>query len=144
MVTKAFLDTNVLIDFLISREPHFSSADKIFGLCAEGFIELFLSPHSLTDAVYIVRKTLTAQQTKFALFDIASFVQIATLEKDTCLAALKNTVFLDFEDCVVSTCAEVVGASYIITRNTKDFKFSKVPPITPSDFLMLIEKPLTF
>jgi hypothetical protein len=31
--------------------------------------------------------------------------------------------------------AQTAGASYIVTRNTKDFKFSRVPALAPADFL---------
>lgn len=29
------IDTNVLLDFLLGREPYFSNADRIIKLCAE-------------------------------------------------------------------------------------------------------------
>ena len=41
----------------------------------------------------------------------------------------------DFEDAVVDTVAERSGASYIVTRNIKDFADSAVPAILPADFL---------
>ena len=41
----------------------------------------------------------------------------------------------DFEDAVVDAVAERNGASYILTRNIKDFAGSVVPAILPADFL---------
>jgi len=41
----------------------------------------------------------------------------------------------DFEDELISVCAERAKIDYIITRNTKDFTNSPVPAITPEDFL---------
>ena len=41
----------------------------------------------------------------------------------------------DFEDAVVDAVAERNGASYILTRNIKDFAGSSVPAITPTEFL---------
>ena len=41
----------------------------------------------------------------------------------------------DFEDAVVDAVAERSGASYIVTRNIKDFADSAVPAILPADFL---------
>ena len=41
----------------------------------------------------------------------------------------------DFEDAVVDAVAERSGASYIVTRNIKDFAGSVVPAILPADFL---------
>jgi len=41
----------------------------------------------------------------------------------------------DFEDAVVDAVAERNDASYILTRNIKDFAGSSVPTITPTEFL---------
>lgn len=41
----------------------------------------------------------------------------------------------DFEDAVADAVAERNDASYILTRNTKDFSSSSVLAITPTDFL---------
>lgn len=47
----------------------------------------------------------------------------------------KNEAFSDVEDCLQSQCAKRFSASYIITRNIKDFEHSDVPAILPDDFL---------
>jgi hypothetical protein len=41
----------------------------------------------------------------------------------------------DFEDAVVAVVAEASGSALIITRNVADFMGSKVPAISPEDFL---------
>jgi predicted nucleic acid-binding protein len=43
--------------------------------------------------------------------------------------------FKDFEDAVQYQSALYVKADYIITRNQKDFKKSKIPVRTPTEFL---------
>ena len=42
----------------------------------------------------------------------------------------------DFEDAVMSESARRINADCIITRNTKDFLKSKVPAVTPAEFLI--------
>ena len=41
----------------------------------------------------------------------------------------------DFEGAVVDAVAERSGASYILTRNIRDFAGSSVPAVTPAEFL---------
>lgn len=41
----------------------------------------------------------------------------------------------DFEDAVQYRSAKSVGADCIITRNVKDFTFSDIEVLTPSDFV---------
>ena len=60
-----------------------------------------------------------------------SFVYVEALEREE---------FSDFEDCLQDECAKGIGADYIITRNVKDFEQSKVPAITPEQFLEIVEK----
>ena len=51
--------------------------------------------------------------------------------------ALDNANFKDFEDCLQDECAAAVHADYIITRNAKDFMYSRVKAVTPEEFLKL-------
>ncbi|MCD8109968.1 MAG: PIN domain-containing protein, partial [Clostridiales bacterium] len=46
----------------------------------------------------------------------------------------------DFEDSLQMVCAEKISADYIVTRNIKDFALSKVPVITPAEFLNIMQK----
>ena len=52
-------------------------------------------------------------------------------EKDILKAAELD--FCDYEDALQSVCASRAGVDYIVTRNIKDFKNSKVIAIRPSD-----------
>ena len=55
------------------------------------------------------------------------------------IAAIENQDFKDFEDCLQDECAREIDADYIITRNTGDFKVSKVPAIEPEQFVAKIQ-----
>ena len=57
------------------------------------------------------------------------------LESD--IQAALTSPLSDFEDAVVDTIAARTGASYILTRNVKDYSNSNVPAITPREFLDL-------
>lgn len=65
------------------------------------------------------------------LSQIVTFADVQGIDIHT---ALMRTM-PDFEDAVEDVVAEHNGASYILTRNTKDFIGSVVPAITPTDFL---------
>ena len=45
---RALIDTNVLLDFLLGREPYFSNADEIIKLCADQKIQGFMAAQSIT------------------------------------------------------------------------------------------------
>ncbi len=63
-------------------------------------------------------------------------VLIDTIDSFKICSALDNEVFHDFEDCLQEECAVAVSADYITTRNIKDFSISRVPAISPDEFIL--------
>ncbi|MDR2706905.1 MAG: hypothetical protein LBC02_14090 [Planctomycetaceae bacterium] len=49
----------------------------------------------------------------------------------------------DFEDAVIEISSKEKMVEYIITRNIKDFKKSQIKAITPEEFLIIIQHPLS-
>ncbi|MGN1247870.1 MAG: PIN domain-containing protein, partial [Paludibacteraceae bacterium] len=50
---KVFIDNNVLIDFLLSREPFCGAATKVFGMCEQRMVEGVVSSLSIVNAAYV-------------------------------------------------------------------------------------------
>ena len=53
---KIFLDTNVILDFLLKRENYFAEAREIVALGYNRVCELYLSSLSFSNIAYIARK----------------------------------------------------------------------------------------
>jgi len=79
-----------------------------------------------------MRKELNSSRIKEILTTLTSIFTAADLRK-TDLIRAAELEFSDYEDALQSVCALRVKADYIVTRNTKDFKNSPVPAITPSE-----------
>jgi predicted nucleic acid-binding protein len=45
---KVLVDTNVVLDFFLAREPWAKDADKVFKLISEGKVEAFITANSIT------------------------------------------------------------------------------------------------
>ena len=74
---KAYIDTNILIDLVCSREEFLSDAQSLFSLGYVGKIQLTLSALSFVNAIYISRKyRFPMQEVKRSLLNIASFTEI--------------------------------------------------------------------
>lgn len=136
---KVLLDTCIIIDALQSRAPHSEYAQKIFlDVASEKYIGC-ISAKSVTDIYYLMhrffhedKKTRDVLRKLFFLFNI-----IDTFGSD-CLNAV-NSDMSDYEDAVMSETAARNGVDYIVTRNIKDYKKSKVKVLNPKDFLNLWE-----
>ena len=132
---KILIDTNIILDIVQKREPFFADSYQSLRKAIEADAECLISASAATDIFYMLRKALgSAQQAKEQIEQLAQLVSFADVQGMDIHTALMRAM-PDFEDAVVDAVAERNGASYILTRNIKDFAGSVVPAILPADFL---------
>ena len=134
-----FLDTNVVIDFLADRRPFSLLAAKIFNYSLQGKVKVYISAFSYNNIYYILRQSLTGSETIKLLDDLCDMTEIADVTRAIIKKSLK-TDFKDFEDAIQYNCALSIGRlDFIVTRNTKDFKKSTLPVLSPEEAISLLE-----
>ena len=136
---RAFLDTNILLDHLLKRQPYYESVKKIFDMCLYK-IDGCVTPHSLIDIFYMLneRTDATAEYCRETILKLRAVLIVIPENDDRVLAAAKNDGFNDFEDSMQNESAIFAGVDYIITRNKKDFESSTVSVVAPDEFLNLV------
>lgn len=139
MANRILIDTNVLLDYLLTREPFYEDAKNIVIACTEGKIKGCIAVHSISNMFYILRKDYSIKERREVLSDLCSIFDVEGIDKAKLLEGLQNEEFSDFEDCLQMECAKVYGAEYIVTRNIDDYKKSEVKAILPKDYLELQE-----
>ena len=132
---KIMIDTNIILDVLLEREPFYEYSKAILELCEKRKIHGFISASSATDIFYLVRKALISTEAAYdALGEILNIVKILTVTNDDV-----NKAFLqkakDFEDCLLATCAKSNNCDAIITRNKKDFMTFGITLFSPEEFI---------
>ena len=137
MASKILVDTNVLIDYLLEREPFFVDAKEVILSCVEGNTKGCIAAHSISNMFFILRKDYNAKERREVLSNLCSIFDIEGIDKDKLLSGLSNEDFSDFEDCLQMECAKSYGADYIVTRNISDYATSEVRAIEPKDYLKL-------
>lgn len=131
---KVLIDTNVILDILCNRSEFVEDSSRVWKYCEVNQIEGYISALSVPNIVYILRKELTPQKTQQLIQQILMIFEAIDLKSSD----LKNAAEMlssDFEDAVQMCCANRIKADYIITRNIRDFKESKVPALKPSELL---------
>lgn len=131
---RILLDTNVLLDYLMAREPFKLSAERILKSCAVGEVQAYVAAHSISNLFYILRKLYTIEERRDILSTLCEIIPVAGISNDMIKRALENREFSDFEDCLQMECAKEVEARFIVTRNLSDFRASVVEVISPDDF----------
>ncbi len=132
---RVLIDTNILADMLLGRDPYYDIAYNILTLCADRKVSGYIAAHSIPNLFYILRKSMSQEERREAIKDICHIVKVEGIDSFKIFSALDNEDFSDFEDCLQEECAVAVSADYIVTRNLKDFVSSRVPAILPNEFL---------
>jgi predicted nucleic acid-binding protein len=134
---RLLIDANILLDVMQRRQPHYKDSALIWKLCETQQVEGYVSALTFANLVYVMRKELDPAaiedvQKKLAL--IFQFTELGVAD----LVRASEMQWDDFEDAVQAATAERVRADYIITRNVRDFKASKVVAFTPTEYLARI------
>lgn len=134
MQEKVFVDTNVLLDFVLCRDGERQAMD-IFQLGEDGKIRLCVSFLTMANVAYVARKHRSKEELYSYLRDFASLFEILNMDDSQYKNALEEVVS-DFEDMLQYQCAKTHACDVIITNNTKHFNFSELPVLTPDLFLI--------
>ena len=131
---KVLIDTNVIIDFLLKREIFYKESKEVLMKCTHENVEGFIAMHSVSNLWYILRNESIENRRK-CLRIICLALTVCSANHTEVYNAVKNEKFNDFEDCLQEVCAYQNKMNYIITRNVKDFKNSRVKALTPKEFI---------
>ena len=131
---KILIDTNIIIDVLANREGFAEHAAQLFRLCEVGQVQGHVYALSIANIVYIMRKELDHSKIEEIIEKIDAIFTIVDMKADDLKKAMALP-FDDYEDALQSVCASRIKAVYIVTRNLKDFKNSKIPAIKPAELL---------
>jgi predicted nucleic acid-binding protein len=127
------MDTNVVIDFLANRQPFSLDAARLFNLAVDGKVKIYISAVSYNNIYYILRQSLSGNAAIKLLGELAEMSEI-TNTTDMIIRQSLKTDFNDYEDAIQYYCAlSIPNIDFIVTRNTKDFKKSSLPVLTPAE-----------
>jgi predicted nucleic acid-binding protein len=140
---KVLLDTNIVLDLLLDREPFSANAQHIYTKIENKEIEGFLCPTSLTTLFYLLNKHLSTQKSHETLEAIVELFDVVAIDKKIMIESLKNSGS-DFEDSAIYTSANFANMDFIITRDKRGFKKSKVTTLSPEEFLIRAQDMLAY
>ncbi len=132
---RILVDTNILIDYLSEREPYRKLGEIIINACAEETIDGCIAAHTVPNLFYILRKQFTIHERKELLKELCTLFEVVEIDSIKIMEALKDDGFEDFEDALQMQCALKYDTDYIVTRNPKDFKGSRIKIIEPEAFI---------
>ncbi|MFT6863285.1 MAG: putative nucleic acid-binding protein [Akkermansiaceae bacterium] len=130
----ALVDTNVVLDVLLKREPYFPASASVMADIERGLCQGALCATTVTTIHYLAERTLGAVKSRRKIADLLTIFDIAAVNRAVLEKSLVSK-FDHYEDAVLHEAALIAGLDCIITRNTKDFGKAQIPVFTPSQFL---------
>ena len=134
-MNKVFVDTDVVLDLLAARIPHFHFSAVLFTFAEMKKLELYTTPLILANTFYILRKQLGNDSAKNALRKLRILLHVIDSTESVIDKAL-NSDFSDFEDAIQYYTALEYQIPVILTRNIRDYKKASVIVQTPESYLV--------
>ena len=126
---RALIDSEVLLDVALNREPFFADAAGVIRWAQDEPGKLGVAWHSLSNIAYLVKPDARA-----FINHLLQFIEVAATGTREAKQAL-GFPMADLEDAMQTAAALAFDAMFIVSRNAKDYKNSPIPAITPSRFL---------
>lgn len=134
-MNKVFVDTDVVLDLLAARIPHFHFSAVLFTFAEMKKLELYTTPLILANTFYILRKQLGNDSAKNSLRKLRILLHVIDSTESVIDKAL-NSDFSDFEDAIQYYTALEYQIPVILTRNIRDYKKASVIVQTPESYLV--------
>ncbi len=117
---KILIDTNILLDVLLKREPFYEKSAILWTLVSNKEIVGYISAVTVTNIFYIVKKSIGYEKA----IELVKIILKTFKTADVDFEVLKDATQInikDYEDAVQYICALKNDCDYIVTRNIKDF-----------------------
>jgi predicted nucleic acid-binding protein len=136
MKDKLFIDTDIILDIALTREPHFYSSAFISSLVESKSVVGYTSSVIVSNIYYIIRKVDSHKTAINFISKMKLFINILSVDDKIISLALESN-FKDFEDAIQYYCAYNNNMDYFITRNVKDYSRAQMKVHTPVEYLEL-------
>ena len=135
---KVFVDTDIVLDLLSARQPHYKYAAELFSLADENSVRVYVSSLTFANINYILSKQLSSAQARKMLLKFKTLVNVCAVNDKIIELALASD-FNDFEDAIQYNTAIENGLTTLLTRNLKDYKKAGIAIQTAQQFLKSID-----
>ena len=137
-MTSVFLDTDVILDLFIEREPHHSVVLRFFSYLqvhAES-IQAYTSPVVIANVGYILGNARSESYAVQKIKGLRDFVGVIPMTEADIDRAIQRPGD-DFEDSLQYHCATASAVNIIVTRNGDDFLTEGVQALEPYEFMQM-------
>jgi len=136
-----FLDSDVILDFLMERHPHYQNSRKLFDRKLRADAGIHTTGATLLNVQYISQKVIGRPRAIELIRRLLSLTDICFTSKETMQKAY-NSSFADMEDAVqYYSAAADKSVDFFVTRIVKDYKSADehLKVITPAEAIRILD-----
>lgn len=135
---RVLLDTNVLLDVLLNRDPWVVESSAVWQASDEGKIAGYIMACAVADIFYIARRLVAPETARMAVRICLDAFEVCPVDRQT-LERAETLSGSDFEDNLQIACADIAGLEVIVTRDKSGFQSASIPILTPAELLTQLE-----
>ncbi|MFN8416136.1 MAG: PIN domain-containing protein [Cytophagaceae bacterium] len=131
---RIFVDTDIILDLLAKREPHYSHAATLFSLADLNKVELCISPltyYTISDIIFQQSSSKKSRMNLMKLKTLITFLPV----NDRIIELTLTSNFKDFEEGIQYYTAQEYNIKTLITRKLKEYKSAEITILTAEQYL---------
>jgi predicted nucleic acid-binding protein len=138
-VRRLLVDVNVILDAILDRPPHATTAAQLWSLAEAREIEALVLAHGITTLFYLLARARGPAAARRAVERVVATFGIAAVDEAVVRRALALR-WTDFEDSVCAGAAEASACEALVTRDPSGFPESPIPVLDPPTALALLSQ----
>lgn len=135
---KQRLDTNILLDVLLLRRPHYAASAQVWAAVETGRVQGMLAAHAVTTIFYLLRKELGNVRARHTITSLLQIFKVAGIDEKVIREALLIDA-PDFEDAVAAAAAVQAGCDFVVSRDPRGFLHAKIRVLAPEAVVAMLK-----
>jgi len=141
VIRRVFIDTDILLDVALAREPFVKSSRLVMGLVENNIVAGCVSSNEISNIYYILRKTGGDSLARKFISKIVGYITVIPIDHSAVIAGLESE-FADFEDSLQHRSALRNQCDCIVTRNVQDYARSEIAVHSPAEICGMFRETL--
>jgi predicted nucleic acid-binding protein len=131
---RILVDTNVVLDVLLKRDPWTVSASAMWKAIDDGQLVGYITASTITDIFYVARRLTALDTAQEAVQTCLDAFEICAVDRQILERAI-NLAGKDFEDNLQIACAEADDLDAIVSRDLEGLASTSITVLTPDSLL---------
>jgi len=139
MKAHVFLDTGIVLDFFLGRDPAMLASARLLSLAAKGQIRVSVSSVSLANIAFLLGRTGGRKNVERDILELLDFVKVVPCS-EAMFAKATEVIIDDFENALQYVCALHAKCTLFVSNQKYAFASSTIPVMDSAEAILTIKE----